>query len=200
LTGKDPLQNIHPGTLSEKHDHSYTAIFCFFTEQDVLLSDGNGFPPPKRTLALKGSCKTSQLVFPMLEYPKRKGRPPKKEDRRAFKIDVRFTAEEYKLIADMALTLGISKTKLVRLRVLHNGRGTIVNAKDLIRELNQIGTGLGRSGNNLNQLAHYANKLNKKRILSPVVAERFILLLEVHIKNRTRLDISLRKIIRILGH
>jgi hypothetical protein len=136
----------------------------------------------------------------MPEYPKRKGRPPKKEGKRTFKIDVRFTEEEYKLIAAMELALGISKTELVRSRLLHNGTGIIINAKDVIHELNQIGTELGRSGNNLNQLAHYANILNKKRILSPVVAEQYSLLLEHHLKSRAELDISLRKIIRMLGH
>ncbi len=100
----------------------------------------------------------------------------------------------------MKLTLGISKTQLVRARVLHNGAGTLINAKDLIRQLNEIGAELGRSGNNLNQLAHYANILNQKNILSPVVVERFSLLLESHLKSRTELDTSLRKIIRSLGH
>ena len=99
----------------------------------------------------------------------------------------------------MESALGISKTKLVRLRLLENGAGIIINAKELIRQLNQIGTELGRSGNNLNQLAHYANVLNLKNILSPVVVERFNLLMEEHLKLRAELDKSLRKIIRSLG-
>jgi len=136
----------------------------------------------------------------MAEDPKRKGRPPLTEGKRAFKVDVRFTEDEYKLLTEMALTLGISKTHLVRSRVLHDGRGTVINAKQLIRELNRIGAELGRSGNNLNQLAHYANVLKQRDVLSPVVAERFHLLLEAHLKSRTGLDTTLRKIIRILGH
>ena len=136
----------------------------------------------------------------MPEDPKRKGRPPKKEGKRTFKIDVRFTEEEYKLITTMELALGINKTQLVRARLLHNGAGAVINAKEVIHELNQIGAELGRSGNNLNQLAHYANILNQKNILSPVVVERFNLLLESHLKSRMELDASLRKIIRNLGH
>lgn len=117
-----------------------------------------------------------------------------------FKIDVRFTEEEYKLITAMELALGVSKTKLVRARLLDNGTGIMINAKALISELNHIGAELGRSGNNLNQLAHYANILNKKAVLSPVVAERFNLLLEDYLKSRAELDTSLRKIIRLLAH
>ena len=134
----------------------------------------------------------------MSKDPKRKGRPPKTAGKRTFKIDVRFTEEEYKLISEMESALGISKTKLVRLRLLENGAGIIINAKELIRQLNQIGTELGRSGNNLNQLAHYANVLNLKNILSPVVVERFNLLMEENLKLRAELDKSLRKIIRSL--
>jgi hypothetical protein len=136
----------------------------------------------------------------MAEDPKRKGRPPLTEGRRTFKIDVRFTADEYKLILDMEQAVGISKTNLVRQRVLKNGDGTVINAKALISALNQIGAELGRSGNNLNQLAHYANVLNLKEILSPGVVERYLLLLEENLKSRSKLDATLRKIIRQLGN
>jgi len=136
----------------------------------------------------------------MPEDPKRKGRPPKLEGKRTFKIDVRFTEEEYKLITEMEQALGVSKTKLVRARLLDNGAGIAINAKELICGLNHIGAELGRSGNNLNQLAHYANILNQKNILSPVIAERYNMLLETHLKTRAELDTSLRKLIRILGH
>jgi len=136
----------------------------------------------------------------MAEDPKRKGRPPLKEGKRTFKIDVRFTEDEYKLITAMEQALGINKTQLVRSRLLHNGAVAIINAKELIRELSVLGTELGRSGNNLNQLAHYANTLKSKEILSPVVAERFEILMEDHLKNRSELNTCLRKVIRMLGN
>jgi hypothetical protein len=135
----------------------------------------------------------------MPDEPKRKGRPLKTEALRAFKIDVRFTKEEYTLITEMARTLGISKTTLVRSKVLHEGKGTIINARQLLRELTDTGAALGRSGNNLNQLAHYANILRLKDILSPVVAERFNLLFEQHLQQRAALEKSLRKLIRTLS-
>ncbi|TSJ40958.1 MobC family plasmid mobilization relaxosome protein [Mucilaginibacter corticis] len=135
----------------------------------------------------------------MNEDPKRKGRPPLQEGKRTFKIDVRFTEEEYKLILDMEKTLSISKTNLIRTKVLRNGAGTVLNAKALIRELSLLSTELGRSGNNINQLAHHANTLKLKSVLSPAVVKRFILLLENHLKTRAELNISLRRLIRILG-
>ena len=131
--------------------------------------------------------------------PKRKGRPPLAK-KRTFKIDVRFTEDEYKLVTEMEQTLGLSKTQLVRSRLLNNGTVTVVNAKQLIKELSILGTELGRSGNNINQLAHYANTIKLKEILSPVVAERLELLMQDHLKLRTELHIILRKLIRMLGN
>lgn len=135
----------------------------------------------------------------MPEQPKRKGRPPKTTGQRVFKIDVRFTEEEYRLITEMARTLGMSKARLVRSKLLHDGKGTIINAKKLIRELAATGAELGRSGNNVNQLAHYANILILKNKLSPTVVEQFNSLFADHLKRRLELEKVLRKLIRILS-
>ncbi|HEY4194957.1 MAG TPA: plasmid mobilization relaxosome protein MobC, partial [Mucilaginibacter sp.] len=121
------------------------------------------------------------------------------EAKRIKKIDVRFTEEEYHIIKGLEETLGISKTDLVRQRLLHGARLTMINAKEMIGELDNIGTELGRSGNNINQLARYANTLNKKSILSPQVMEQFNILFEKYIENQRGLEIVLRKIIRGLG-
>jgi hypothetical protein len=154
----------------------------------------------KRNLARRRVAGKPRNLFSMAEDPKRKGRPPLTEGKRTFKIDVRFTADEYKIILDMEQAVGISKTNLVRQRVLKNGDDTVINAKALISALNQIGAELGRSGNNLNQLAHYANVLNMKDILSPVVVERYLSMLDENLKSRSKLDATLRKIIRQLGN
>jgi hypothetical protein len=154
----------------------------------------------KRNLARRRVAGKPRNLFSMAEDPKRKGRPPLTEGKRTFKIDVRFTKDEYKLILELERALGISRTNLVRQRLLKNGDSIIINTKALILELNQIGAELGRSGNNLNQLAHYANVLNLKEILSPVVVERYLLLLDENLKSRSKLDATLRKIIRQLGN
>ena len=64
--------------------------------------------------------------------------------------------------------LGVSKTDLVRRGVLNNAPAVLVNAKEMLRLLDSIGLELARSGNNLNQLARYANILNKRSMLSAV--------------------------------
>ena len=129
----------------------------------------------------------------------RTGRPLKTGPRRIKKIDVRFTQEEYDNILELEKTLGINKTDLVRTRVLSNVKVMVVNAKELIALLDQTGAEMGRCGNNINQLAKYANILSKSGKLSPVVIERFNYLFEQYIKNQENIDTTLRKVIRISG-
>ena len=135
----------------------------------------------------------------MPDRGKQIGRPKMPEGKRIKKVTVRFTEDEYKTIIGLEETLGISKTDLVRERLLQNARLTIINAKELIIELNKAGTELGRSGNNINQLARYANTLNKKNVLSAQVVETFNLLFAKHLENRQVLEVALRKIIRSVG-
>jgi hypothetical protein len=135
----------------------------------------------------------------MAGYKHLKGRPRLKEGKRTKKIDARFTEDEYKIVLELEKTLGISKTDLVRARLLNNAAGFIINAKELISHLDQIGSELRRSGNNINQLARYANILINKEVLSPVVAERFNLLLGQYLENQRSLETALRNIMRAFG-
>lgn len=131
--------------------------------------------------------------------PKLRGRPQKDNGKRTKKIDTRFTEDEYRLILDLEKELGISKTDLIRLRVLENAPNVVVNAAALIGDLDAIGAELGRSGNNINQLAHYANVLKKRGVLSAVVIERFNLLFETYNRQHKELIIALRQVIRQMG-
>jgi hypothetical protein len=139
--------------------------------------------------------------FPLMTKSLRlKGRPLKITGKRSKKIDARFTEEEYKVVLDLEKSLGVRKTDLVRTRLLQDARLTIINAKELIVMLDGIGAEMGRCGNNINQLAKYANILNKKGRLSLVVMERFNLLFENYIENQKALETALRKVIRTAAH
>lgn len=119
--------------------------------------------------------------------------------KRIKKIDVRFTEDEYKIICELEKTLGLTKTELIRQRLLSNAGLLVVNANELIVLLDQVGAEMGRCGNNINQLAKYANILKKRGMLSPVVIERFNVLFEQYLKNQQALDASLRKVFRMTG-
>lgn len=121
-----------------------------------------------------------------------------KKELRNKKIDVRFTESEYQSIEMLERTFGISKTELVRCKVLENANSVMINSKELIAKLDQIGTELGRSGNNLNQLAHYTNILKLKDVLSPDIVERSNLLFEFYLEKQQSLESLLRSIVRLL--
>lgn len=127
------------------------------------------------------------------------GRPPLTEGKRVKKIDARFTEDEYRLIEQMEQTLGLKKTDLVRLRLLDNSAKMLVKAKELIGQLDRVGTELGRTGNNINQLARYAHTLRLKGALSPAVVSHFNDLLASHNRNQQELEVTMRRIIRALG-
>ncbi|WPU96478.1 plasmid mobilization relaxosome protein MobC [Mucilaginibacter sabulilitoris] len=128
-----------------------------------------------------------------------KGRRQMLAGKRIKKIDTRFTEDEYQIICELEKTLGLTKTELVRQRLLSNAGLLVVNAKELIVLLDQVGSEMGRCGNNINQLAKYANILKKRGMLSPVVIERFNVLFEQYLKNQQALNTSLRKVFRITG-
>lgn len=128
-----------------------------------------------------------------------KGRPQKTADKKTKKIDARFTEDEYALICEMEKTLGLTKTELIRHRLLNEAGVLIVNAKELIILLDEVGTEMGRCGNNINQLAKYANILRKRDIPSPAVIERFNILFTQYLQNQQALDASLRKVFRMAG-
>ena len=121
------------------------------------------------------------------------------KENRSKKIDARFTEEEYKVVLALEKELGIRKSDLIRIKVLNNAPNVVINAKELISQLDAIGTELGRSGNNINQFARYANILTKKGVLSPVLIERFNMLFEQYIANQKVLEGVLRSIIRSMA-
>ena len=136
--------------------------------------------------------------FPLMTASRNaKGRPQLTEGKRTKKIDARFTEAEFKL--ELEKQLGVRRTDLVRMRLLNNASSLVINAKDLISSIDSIAAEMGRAGNNINQLAHYANILKIKGILREQVAERFNLLFENYIGQQKELEIALRKIIRVMG-
>lgn len=128
-----------------------------------------------------------------------KGRPQLESGKRSKKIDARFTEEEYKIILSLEKTLGVSKTEVLRRRVLNNAETTVINAKELITSLDNIFADMGRVGNNINQLAKHANTLKLQGALSPLVVDSFEIHFQKYLQLQQQLEISLRKIIRLVG-
>lgn len=154
----------------------------------------------KKNLALRGPwSKLRNSFFFMAEFKKLNGRPKLKDGKRVKKLDVRFTKEEYDVILVLEKELGISKTELVRMRVLNDAGRIMLNSRDLIGSLDRIGAEMGRIGNNINQLAKHANTMRLSGSVPPQVAAQFNILLNDYISMQRLLETSLRKIIRMMG-
>src|SRR5471030_1783932 len=93
--------------------------------------------PPLRPPGCKGVCQNSATRFSLMSKRKLNGRPPLSEGKRDFRITARFSEEEYKIVEGLEKTLGINKTEIVRSRLLSNGANIMVNAKEVIRELDR---------------------------------------------------------------
>lgn len=128
-----------------------------------------------------------------------RGRPPLVSGKRIKKIDVRFTEEEFDLILAMEKVSGMKKADLIRKKVLSEGERMVIDSKLMMNNLDVIGLELSRAGNNINQLARYANILNQDGLLSGVLVDR--LLLELRKYNKIKMDLErlMRKLIRLLG-
>jgi len=124
------------------------------------------------------------------------GRPPLAEGKRNRKIDVRFSEDEYRKVEDLEKELGLNKTDLIRMRLLNNSAGMVINAKSLLAGIDTIGAELGRAGNNINQLAHHANTMRLQGKLDPLVISRFNELMEDYLQLQMKLEVSFRKILR----
>lgn len=128
-----------------------------------------------------------------------KGRPPLVSGKRIKKIDIRFTQEEFDLVLAMEKSSGMRKADLIRKKLLFDAGRIVMDSKAMMNNLDAVGLELSRAGNNINQLARYANILNKDGLLSAVMADR--LLLELRRYNKIKMDLErlMRKLIRLLS-
>ena len=163
-----------------------------FRFAEILFIPKESCPPGEKK-------KNSQLIFLMAELKKIAGRPKKDREKRVKKIDARFTQTEYELVLGMEKTLGISKTELVRLRLLNGSERMLMNTRELIGQLDIIGAEMGRIGNNINQLAKHAHIMRLNGEMPIYVAEKFNALFEEYLDSQRRLEVVFRKLIRLAG-
>jgi cation transport regulator ChaC len=118
--------------------------------------------------------------------------------RKTRRFELRLSDEELKDFLALEKSLGISRADIVRIRVLKNSAKMLVNTKELMKQLDLIGTELGRSGNNINQLARHANTLHKQGQVTQGVVSDFIIVFTEYIKIQQELEKLIRQLIRLL--
>jgi len=127
------------------------------------------------------------------------GRPVMIKGKRSRKIDVRFSEEEFAFVINLEKLLGLKRSDIIRKKTLEVDLQLILDARLLLSSIDQIGLELSRSGNNINQLAKYANIMIKQGVLSPVLISRYLKEHQKHNELMQSLAIDIRKILRIIG-
>ncbi|QEM07220.1 plasmid mobilization relaxosome protein MobC [Mucilaginibacter rubeus] len=135
----------------------------------------------------------------MGDQKKSNGRPKLEDGKRNKIVNVRFTEAEFKSVTELEKELNITKTELIRMRVLENAEKVVLNSRELLGYLDHIGAEMGRVGNNINQLARHANLLKLQKAMHPGIILKFEELFEEYLHIQQQLEIALRKIIRLMG-
>ncbi|MFF5380894.1 plasmid mobilization protein [Pedobacter suwonensis] len=130
---------------------------------------------------------------------KKNGRPLKLKGKRTRFIKARVSEEEYALIRSLWISLGLKESDFLRVKILNSSSVSMkVNTSEVLKRLDDIGAEIGRSGNNINQLARHANFLNKRGMLSNEVIEKFNELFSNYISLFREMEKSTRALLRLL--
>ncbi|WP_428330358.1 plasmid mobilization protein [Mucilaginibacter sp.] len=134
----------------------------------------------------------------MAKSPNKPGRPEKLTGKRTKIIKAKLTEDEFNQLLIIEKTLGINRMELIRTRVLHQSQKVLVNSSTLLKQLDQLGGEMGRSGNNINQLARHANVLHNHGLLTESVVIEFNKLFQDYIRIRGDTEKTLGQIIRLI--
>lgn len=137
--------------------------------------------------------------YRMEEKKKQLGRPYLKSGKKTRRIGARFSEEEFNTIVSLEKLLGLKRSDIVRKRMLDINLHLVFDGRSVLNSIDQIGLELSRTGNNINQLARYANILNKQRVLSPVIFTRYSKELDKHSLLLKNLNMEIKKVLKLLG-
>jgi cation transport regulator ChaC len=129
---------------------------------------------------------------------KKVGRPVLESGKREYLLKAKLTEEEHQQVLAMASQLGVSRTELIRLRLLSQQGQAMINTSELLASLDGIGAELGRSGNNINQLARHANVLSKRGMLEAPVIAKFNDLFGMYQQQHLEIQQLMRQLIRLM--
>lgn len=117
---------------------------------------------------------------------------------RTCRFELRLTEHECNQLKALEKASGVSRSDIVRLRVLRNSDKTLIHGGQLIQKLDTVGVELSRAGNNINQLARHANTLDKRGEIHMLQVSEVDRLLGEHIKLQRELEVLMRQIIRMI--
>ena len=118
---------------------------------------------------------------------------------RTRRFELRLSEAERAQFLDLEKVLCLSRADIVRVRVLQHSKKMLVNTTEIMKLMDSIGTEIGRSGNNINQLAKHANTLHQQGVLHSTIMRDFAPLLTEYIRLQRRLEQCIRQLIRLIS-
>lgn len=94
----------------------------------------------------------------------------KEKKNRDCEFKFRLTSEERKQLREMAKQSGLKESSYIRCKLFH-GEAATINAVEFLKTYKQQIYEMDKIGNNINQLAHYANICILNNKLDPLVIE-----------------------------
>lgn len=119
-------------------------------------------------------------------------------EQRTRRFELRLSEAERAQFLDLENALGLSRADIVRVRVLQHSKKMLVNTTEIMKLLDSIGAEIGRSGNNINQLAKHANILQQQGMLHSNLIRDLTPLLTEYIGSQRKLEQSIRQLIRLI--
>ncbi|WP_286801712.1 MULTISPECIES: plasmid mobilization protein [Sphingobacterium] len=120
------------------------------------------------------------------------------KNNRVFRFELRLTENEKAQFLALEKSLGINRSEIVRNRVLNRSSRILVDSKTILQMLDTLGSELGRSGNNINQLARHINTLKLHGKLEPGELSRFPSLIADYIKYQRQIEQEFRNLMRLI--
>lgn len=126
-------------------------------------------------------------------------KPPtlSKAETKTCRFELRLTELECNQLKALERASGVSRSDIVRLRVLKNSGRTLINGGELMHKLDALGVELSRAGNNINQLARHANTLDKRGELHALQAFEISRLLGDYTRLQREIEGTMRQMIRL---
>lgn len=129
---------------------------------------------------------------------KESSKSAKEKNNRVRRFELRLTEAEREQFLLLEKTLGMNRSEIVRLRVLSQSSKVLVDSKAILRMLDELGAELGRSGNNINQLAKHANTLKIQGKLEPSDLSGFPHLISQYLKYQQMIALEFRSLMRLI--
>ncbi|MDX3917004.1 MAG: ribbon-helix-helix domain-containing protein [Pseudosphingobacterium sp.] len=122
------------------------------------------------------------------------------DNKRNRRFGIRLTEDEMARLSELEKTSGLSRSDLLRAAISSLNLSQQCVPAELLSSLDSLGSELGRSGNNINQLAHHANLLNRRGDLDQQFVPPFTELLGKHTELLKQIETCLRGILRNMAN